>query len=475
MAQRSYLWAAAVAGAAVLALEVLAARLMAPVLGSGSVSWAALLAVALGGLAVGSLFGGRLTSRASPPVALAWSLAVAAVYLVFLSQSQYALLRWVAGADLIVAELLAALVIQAVPLIALGAATPVVLHAGRDANGRWAGTVLAAGSGGGIVGALAAGLFLLPALGIERSLLALAAVVAGAAVPVAFCGRARFAALVALGTIGIAVWCWARHSSTGVVESYYGQLEVRTSEIDKTLTIDGLPQTGLPRRLAAGEALEYGYLLEVSLAVRPEAKSALVVGLGGGLAPNVLARRGVKCQAVEIDPAVIEIARREFAFAGDVATGDGRAVLERSETRYDLIFLDACTADRLPWHLFTLEALRLVERRINADGILVIQFIGDDGPWSASLVNTVRTAFGATSNRCLLLAGRMDRSPVGPRWLFVGKNGLPQLPGGFAANHSRSWRRLPLPDDGALLTDDHFAAEWAWAAAARHWRSVYGN
>ncbi len=41
MTKLYYLAATAVAGAAVLALEVLAARLLAPALGSGPVSWAA--------------------------------------------------------------------------------------------------------------------------------------------------------------------------------------------------------------------------------------------------------------------------------------------------------------------------------------------------------------------------------------------------------------------------------------------------
>ena len=94
----------------------------------------------------------------------------------------------------------------------------------------------------------------------------------------------------------------------------------------------------------------------MSLPTRPAAKTALVVGLGGGLAPRILDTHGVKCRSIEIDPAVADIARREFQFTGDVILGDARTVLTRDRTRYDLIFLDACTADRLPWHLFTLEA-----------------------------------------------------------------------------------------------------------------------
>ena len=283
-----------------------------------------------------------------------------------------------------------------------------------------------------------------------------------AAVPAIVRGRCRLAAIFALGSLAAAAWCWAHHEQDRVTESLHGQLEVRTSPLATTLLIDGLPQTGLPRRLAPGDALEYGYLLELSLAMRPGTKTALVVGLGGGLAPKILGMHGVRCRSIELDPAVVDIARREFQFQGDAILGDARAVLARDETRYDLIFLDACTADRLPWHLFTLEAMRLWRSRLSADGILVIQFIGDDGPWSASLVQTVTRAFGP--GRCTLLAPAADRGPVGPRWLFVGRDRLPQPPGRSAGPaRAASWRPRELPDDGLLLTDDHFAAELAWA------------
>jgi spermidine synthase len=331
--------------------------------------------------------------------------------------------------------------------------------------------VLAAGSSGGVAGALATGLLLVPGLGLARSLLALAALLAVAAAPAICRGRCWLAAILLLGSLAASAWCWERQGQNRVVESLYGQLEVRTSEIATTLRIDGLPQTGLPKRLAPGGALEYGYLLELSLAMRPGTRTALVVGLGGGLAPKILGMHGVNCRSIEIDPAVVEIARREFQFKDDVVVGDGRAILARDETRYGLVFLDACTADRLPWHLFTLEAMQLLRSRLCADGLLVIQFVGDDGAWSASLVRTVATAFG--QGHCTLLAPAAEHGPVGPRWLFVGRDRWPEPPSEWASRgRSASWRNLALPDTGLLLTDDHFTAELAWAKTARRWRSI---
>jgi hypothetical protein len=86
-----------------------------------------------------------------------------------LSQFYGPALRWSTDGPLLFGVIAAACITQAVPLGMLGAITPVILHHGNIAPGRWAGLVLAASSGGGIAGALTAGLVLLPRLGLTRS------------------------------------------------------------------------------------------------------------------------------------------------------------------------------------------------------------------------------------------------------------------------------------------------------------------
>jgi len=473
MARAYYLLIAAAAGAAVLALEVLAARTMAPALGSGPVSWSALLAVALGTLAVGNLAGGLLSDRVDTGGLVAWSLITASAVLVLLSQVYPAAMGWVAARSLVLGAVAAAAITQAVPLGMVGTITPAILRLGHNAGpkGWWAGLVLAAGSGGGIVGALLAGIVLLPGLGLARSYLLTAALLALAALPAAWHKQRWPALLLTLALLVIVGLCWCRHRPEQVFQSLHGQLEVRNAETGRVLLIDGLPQTALSAaQLRPGDGFRYGYLLEAALVMRPQVRSALVIGLGAGLAPRLLAAHGLDCQTVELDPLVPEIAAEQFGFAGRVTVADGRAFLSHTSCRWDLIFLDVCTADRLPSHLFTVEALRIVRRRLSPDGILVIQWIGDDGPWSASLDRTVRAVFG----QCLMLAAASPFGGVGPRWLFAARGYPPYLPTEpSSAEDSLPWRPLHLEAEGWLLSDDHFPAELHWARTAQRWRSLY--
>ena len=470
MARAYYLFVSVVAGAAVLALEVLAARVMAPALGSGPVTWSALLAVALGMLAIGNLAGGFLSKRVTAWGTIAWSLAVASACLVLLSRFHVPAMRWSADQPLLLGAIVAAFITQAVPVGMLGVVTPVILHKAQNPMGRWAGFVLAAGSSGGIAGALLTGLVLLPRLGLTRSYLVVAGLLVVAAAPAVWPQRRWLAAVCLLASVVLIGACWRRPPSNTVIQSRYGQIEVIKNDLGCVLMIDGLPQTGIPAEIHPGDGLRHGYLLELAISPRPESTRALVIGLGAGLAPRLLAVHGVDCDTVEIDPQVVQLAKAECGFTGNVTVADGRAFLSRDTRKYDIIFLDVCTSDRLAWHLFTVEAMQTVSDRLVPGGVLAIQFIGDDGPWSASLERTVEAVFG----RCLMLASMHDLGPIGPRWLFAMHGGLPPFPPPMSSSENGPpWRTIVLRDHGNLLKDDHFPTEWAWARTAVAWRSRY--
>ena len=111
--------------------------------------------------------------------------------------------------------------------------------------------------------------------------------------------------------------------------------------------------------------------------------------------------------------------------------------------------------------------MRTLRDRLEPDGIAAIQFIGDDGPWSASLVRTVEAVFG----RSLMLAAVRDAGRVGPRWLFVTRRRSADFgPDCLAPPAGVSWRVIRTSEPGDLLTDDHFPAELSWARTAAAWR-----
>lgn len=103
-----------------------------------------------------------------------------------------------------------------------------------------------------------------------------------------------------------------------------------------------------------------------------------ITGLGAGVMLTY-ARPGDYYRVYEINPLVIEVARKEFTFIQDcpaeldIVPGDARLSLEREPSRnFDVLHMDAFSSDSVPVHLLTIEAFQLYFRHLKPDGILVI-------------------------------------------------------------------------------------------------------
>ena len=124
----------------------------------------------------------------------------------------------------------------------------------------------------------------------------------------------------------------------------------------------------------------YARMMLSGLLVTPEPKRILMVGLGGGTLPKVFNALTPEARQdlVEIDEAVVTVAKRFFAFKPTaqmaVHVQDARVFLKRAAARglsWDYIMLDAFTGDYIPEHLMTREFLEEVSAALTEDGVLV--------------------------------------------------------------------------------------------------------
>jgi len=170
--------------------------------------------------------------------------------------------------------------------------------------------------------------------------------------------------------------------------SYYGIHHVDQSGEQRRLyhgkTLHGIEGSGPS---AGSEPLAYyhrsgpaGSLFR-SLDARSDGpRNVAIIGLGVG-ALAAYARPGEHWTFYELDPTVLYVARDSGLFtywrssAGrlDTTLGDARIRLaEQTDVRYDLLVLDAFSADAIPVHLLTREALALYRRRLRSNGVLAI-------------------------------------------------------------------------------------------------------
>src|SRR5690606_23600694 len=179
----------------------------------------------------------------------------------------------------------------------------------------------------------------------------------------------------------------ARSNVVFADRNFYGERNVREAGPAFTLshgtTTHGMQFSDSARRL---EPIAYyhrkgpvGELFR-SLPITRVGRRVAVVGLGTG-AVAAYGNIGDRYDFYEIDPAMERLARdpRWFSYLKDsqaevrVILGDGRIRLaEQPDASYDLIVLDAFSADAIPVHLLTREAVALYFRKLAPEGILAV-------------------------------------------------------------------------------------------------------
>jgi len=112
------------------------------------------------------------------------------------------------------------------------------------------------------------------------------------------------------------------------------------------------------------------------------ALSAVFVGGGGFTLPRWLAARrpGSRSRVLEVDPGVVELARRRLGLrtsgALSVIEGDARVSMRTLPTASaDLVVGDAFGAAALPWHLATVEWSDQVKRVLRPGGLYALNVI----------------------------------------------------------------------------------------------------
>lgn len=482
---RFLLFTAGITGALVMVVEVLGSRVIGPFFGVSLFVWTALITVTLLALAAGYALGGMLVDRHASP-ALLYAIVMAAGALVALVPwLKPFVLKAALPLGLRAGSLAASAALFGPALLLLGCVSPFVVRlAAREWTrlGRTVGLFYAVSTAGSFAGTLCAGYLVIGYVGVSLAfhLAGLTLVALGAAYFAFF--RRRWLALLA-PAVAIAAWPGGELPSVRLADgtlatvvhaedSFYGHIRVveyshgatRTRE----LVIDGLVQGGVD--VANGLSIyEYSYLLQsLPVALHPAGRSCLVIGVGAGVVPSWYEARGIATDVVDIDPRVVEAARRFFGYrpAGNVHLEDARYFLSLPGRRYDFVILDVFTGDTTPGHLLSVEALRLARSRLNPGGVLAVNLVGAIGPdaqMTGSVVATLRAVFdtvrvhpafdpaqGATHGNLVLLAH--DGPARGP----VASPSGPVHPLAEKIVRFAQGRTLDLPSaSGApVLTDD---------------------
>jgi spermidine synthase len=379
--------------AAVLVLEILAGRLLAPYVGVSLETYTGIIGTVLAGISLGTWLGGQAADRVHPRKSLGLLLILGGA----LALCTIPAIRMFGSAQLGSgpgAIVMLALVGFFGPATVLSAVSPTVVKlqlADLDETGRVVGRLSALGTAGAIFGTFATGFVLVTAIPTTSIVIGLGALLVGAGVLLwAWLGRAYGAQLpggvlmLAALSGGLAVLL----PSPCQFESPYFCARVEPDpirETGRTLWLDRLRHSYVD--LADPTHLEFTYaqtMGDVVAAVAPEGEpiEALHIGGGGFTLPRYIAavRQGSFSRVLELDPTILRVARTELGLQTgpdlQVRIGDARLSLaDEPSDRYDLVIGDAFGGQAVPWHLTTVEFIEHIKRAMTPEGVYALNLI----------------------------------------------------------------------------------------------------
>ncbi len=432
-----------VAAGAVLVLETLAGRLLAPYIGVTLQTFTGIIGVVLAGIAVGTFVGGRMADRSDPrrllPIALAAGgvLAVATVPLIRLFGP---------GADGSVPSIvLLSAVSFLLPSAALSAVSPLVVKivlADVDHTGTVVGRLSAMGTAGSLVAVFVTGFVFVAAFPTTPVIVVMGALLVMVAGVVWWrLGRVSHhdpivgcvLALVAVGGLAVAA------GSPCDVESTYFCAVVKVDPERPTgriLVLDQLRNSYVD--LADPTHLEFSYaqiMSDVIEGIDPGDTPIDTAHVGGGgfTMPRWIeaTRPGSTSVVFELDPTIVELAEDRLGLVQSAdlraVTGDARVhVRELEPASLDLVIGDAFGGEAVPWHLTTREFVAQIRDSLRPGGVYALNLIdhGDLG-FARAEVATLRAVFdhvaviaslarldGLTNGGNFVLAASDDPLPV---------------------------------------------------------------
>lgn len=380
--------------AAVLVIEIVATRLIAPYFGVTLQTYTAIIGVVLAGISLGSWFGGRFADLLNPRKTLGPLLIIGGLLaLSTLPISRVAgRLAQGQGSPII---LVLSLVSFFWPAAVLSAINPTVvkLQLERlDDAGKVVGRLSAVGTAGAIFGTVITGFVLLALLPTSTIVIGLGLALIGSGVGVAawlrvWRGRLIVGSVLA-GALLLAGLAAAAGSPCQRESAYFCASVVHDRSGPSTgrlLVLDGLRHSYVD--LADPTRLRFPYTRRMADGLdsfRPPRRPirALWIGGGGFTLPRYVSatRSGSSNVVLELDPNVVKVARRGLGLRTGprlrVRTGDARVLVREEPARaYDVVVGDAYAGRSVPWHLTTREFMSDVRRRLAPGGIYTMNCI----------------------------------------------------------------------------------------------------
>lgn len=473
-------------GGSVMAAELLGAKMLAPYFGSSLYVWATVLAITLGGLAIGYFAGGILSYRSKNELSLFYVLIAAAIFTSIMPFTSKMILWLVGSHSLIPSVILSATVILIPPVFMMGMVSPLIIKITTpdlEQAGKTAGAIYAISTVGGILATFAFGFIIIPMFGLTKPCI-ITGIVLGFLPAIILLKNKKIKSIGMF--LLIIVWTFSisnfksNTSNIKVIhdtEGLLGQIMVLDYPRYHDSTVVGTSRWLFVNRISQtmydslaeeknDEEKYFTYVYRISeyMDSIPKKSKVLLLGLGGGSVAKMLHEKGFDVEVCELDNRIAHVARTYFHLTPEVKINidDARHFIKTCEKKYDVVIFDTFKGEDPPNHVFTMESLQETKKLLNPNGVIFVNSMGylegKEGRAMRSIFKTFETS--GFNTKILPTAANPDQRNL----IFIASMGkiLPNT----------NYAKMETMDmsDAVVLTDDLPILDILNARAAKRWR-----
>lgn len=409
-----------VIGFCLLAYELVAARLLAPYIGSSIYVWTSVIGVIILALSLGYAFGGWLADRRVRQADISFLLLFSAAgavatllgYGVILDAIIYSI------TDPRLQGLVASVVLFAPTSFMLGSISPYLARLSVRSiktTGRVVAALGAINSIGGISGTLITGFILFGYFGSKEILVLLIALLVATSWAISSREYVLERSVITVALIGLAALGLAPRLSAALLADIdtptarYVVSEVTGGEEPFRVLITG-PGAWQSGAFADGSnRLVFWYTRAIADVVRQAPKRDNILILGGGALsmPRYFADTYPEAHitVIEIDPELRGIAKEHFFYKArpniEIINQDARAFLNKNDKKYDVVIVDAFSDRTVPLSLTTKEYVHSLARATRPGSVVAVNIIASStdacGELFAGINKSYKTAFNRSA------------------------------------------------------------------------------
>lgn len=431
------------AGMSVMAVELGASRLLAPYFSSSQIVWTIIIGTIMIAMALGNIYGGRSADKDPDPdklykrilIASVWIAAIPFIGKLIIAGVSALLVVTISTNFLIWAAFLTCMIVFVYPLFLLGTVTPSLVKYtvnSLDDSGKTVGTLGAFNTIGSIIGTFVPTFISIPAVGTAMTFIIFSGILFIIAI-IYFISERRGKAAAIVSSVLFSVSCvlsnlmgfafWEKDLSYEG-ESVYNYLQVKEDDrrtILSTNVLFGVQSVYMKNGELSG--LYYDYAMAAPLmAGCPDNKTdLLILGMGTGTYAKQCLKYldNVSAEGVEIDEKITGLARDYFDLPEnvDVTTYDGRAYLNVSDKKYDVIMVDAYQDITIPFQMSSVEFFELVKSHLKEGGVMVVNM-----NMRSDRADGINNRLADTISQCFSQVYTADVSGSSNRELFAGND-----------------------------------------------------